>query len=211
MSFGYLELKEAQEIYRSTISVDGKMVLNSLRAAKLLGHAYLTSDQKVWADGTQSYLYKLAAEAIKLCLKEGTISKESLWTNGDGAFWKLLVENASVQVKRIVEQINSRCRLIETGEAAPVAGRYGEASAGPTAAWEQEGRPQYCTLKLRVRTVDPPVKTPSGIQPLSTLDLDFHRRYSEYIRSRQQPVSFVVKYSPLPDQSFAPSSHQGLE
>jgi len=212
VSFGYLELKEAQEIYRSTISVDGKMVLNSLGAAKLLGHAYLTSDQKVWADGAQSYLYQLAAEAIKCSLKEGTISKESLWANGDREFWKLLVDNASVQVKRIVEQINPRCHLIETGETVPVAERiYGEASAGPTAAWEQEDQPKYCTLKLRVRTVDPPVKTPSGIQPLSTLDPDFHRRRSDYIRSRQQPVSFVVKYSPLPDPSLAPSSHQGLE
>ncbi|PLW17547.1 hypothetical protein PCANC_08027 [Puccinia coronata f. sp. avenae] len=209
VSFGYLELKEAQEIYRSTVAMDGKMVLKSLEAAKLLGHAYLTSDQKVWADGAQSYLYKLAAEAIKLSLQEGTISKTSLWTHGDQAFWKELVDHASVRVRKIVERVNPRCTLIETHEQPSAAGESGETLPAPTAGIEEQGdQLERCTLKLRVRTIDPPVKTPSGVQPLSALDPDFHRRRSDYILSRQSPVSFMVKYSPLPYEPPTSSAQQ---
>ncbi|EFP76812.2 hypothetical protein PGT21_009028 [Puccinia graminis f. sp. tritici] len=198
VSFGYLALKDAQEIYRSTISIDGKMVLSSTEAAKQLAEAYLMSDQKVWADGAQSYLYKLAADAIRLSLKEGTITKEALWTCGDQAFWDLLVENASAQVKKIVEQVNCRCTLIETNEQVAPVGGSEEHSGQPTSASEEEAPPaERCTLKIRVRTIDPPVKTAEGIQPLSALDPSFGHRRLDYIRSRQTPVTFIVKYSPL--------------
>ncbi|OAV92645.1 hypothetical protein, variant [Puccinia triticina 1-1 BBBD Race 1] len=181
VSFGYLDLKDAQEIYRSTIAVEGRMVVRGVGAARLLAEAYLTSDQRVWADGAQSYLYQRAAEAIKLSLGEGTISKEALWTHGDRAFWQLLVDRASGPVRRIVEQVNPRCVLVETAGPAPE---------------EEEGEEARCTLAIRVRTIDPPVATPAGVRPLSTLDPDFGRRRADYIRSRQAPISFIVKYSP---------------
>ncbi|KAH9462661.1 hypothetical protein MJO28_002570 [Puccinia striiformis f. sp. tritici] len=191
VSFGHLTIPEAQEIYRSTISRDGKMVLKSIRSAKLLGESYMTSDQKVWADGAQSYLYKLAAEAIKLSLKEGTISKESLWINGDRAFWGLLVDNASPQVKQIIERINPTCVLTEINDKCVV-----EPSEQRMVDSRSSSLQERCTLKIRVRTIDPPVLTATGIYPLSTLDPDFSQRRSDYIRSRQSPISFIIHYFP---------------
>ncbi|POW18831.1 hypothetical protein PSHT_05374 [Puccinia striiformis] len=173
VSFGHLTIPEAQEIYRSTTSRDGKMVLKSIRSAKLLGESYMTSDQKVWADGAQSYLYKLAAEAIKLSLKEGTIN------------------NASPQVKQIIERINPRCVLTEINDKCVV-----EPSEQRMVDSRSSSLQERCTLKIRVRTIDPPVLTATGIYPLSTLDPDFSQRRSDYIRSRQSPISFIIHYFP---------------
>ncbi|KAI9628726.1 hypothetical protein KEM48_011408 [Puccinia striiformis f. sp. tritici PST-130] len=152
VSFGHLTIPEAQEIYRSTISRDGKMVLNRL-------------DQPT-------------AEAIKLSLKEGTISKESLWINGDRAFWGLLVDNASPQVKQIIERINPTCVLTEINDKCVV-----EPSEQRMVDSRSSSLQERCTLKIRVRTIDPPVLTATGIYPLSTLDPDFSQRRSDYIRS----------------------------
>lgn len=201
VSFGFLDLRDAREIFQSIISIDGRMVIDSVRTASLLANAYLTCDQRVWADGTHAYLYKLAAKAIELSIIQGYITKQSLWTHSDQDFWNLLTRHASPEVMKIVDQINPRCRLFEIIE---------PPSAEPTREITENCDPDLrhsgsCAIKLRVRTIDPPVNTPSGVQPLSVLDPAFGQRRLEYIRSRESPITFVIKYSPL-DHSVLPGA-----
>lgn len=181
-SFGFLSIEEAQSIFRSTVAIDGHMVLNSIPHATILANTYLQSDQYAWANPTQKYLYQLTSEAIRLMLDLGKINKECLWQLGDEEFWARLTSNATPSLQTLLEKINNRCELSELGE-----GFQPDSDSSET---------EICTFKLKVRTIDPLVQTSDGVRRLSEVDSVFAERRLEYIKSREMPQTFVVKYLP---------------
>ncbi|MBW0530619.1 hypothetical protein O181_070334 [Austropuccinia psidii MF-1] len=182
--FGFLNQEDAQEVLHSLVSIDGQMALDSQHAAILLGNAFLMSDQKVWAAPTHAYLYKLTAEALKLALAEGLIQKKDLWTWGDRELWHLMVNHGSPQIKKLTERTNPRCRLLEIN--------LGDSK--DSQASNHISSPEVCTLKLKIRTIDPPVSTPDGLKPLSSLDPEYAKRRGEYIHNRMLPIMYAVNY-----------------
>lgn len=154
------------------------MVLNSVSSALMLVNAYMACDQYSWANPTHEYLYQLAAEAIRLSLREGTIEKPLLWQLGDADFWSRLTHKADApDLQNLLKKIDKTCEVTELKPDHEAAGAM------------------TCCLKLRVRTIDPLVKTPDqGAQRLSLLDPAFCTRRQQYIKSRELPQTFVVKH-----------------
>lgn len=176
VAFGILTREEARSIAECTIDIGGQMVLTSIEHASLLANAYLSCDEYSWANPTHEYLYQLCAKAIKESLHHGQIDKACLWKSGDEEFWSSLASQATPDVREIMEQIDKRCRVME---------------------WDESmitNHSEICELQLRVRTIDPLVRTSEGNQRLSSLDPIFAERREKYIKSRETAQKYVVKY-----------------
>ncbi|KAH9809805.1 hypothetical protein DFH28DRAFT_1065808 [Melampsora americana] len=180
VAFGFLTLQEAHSIFESTLEIEGQLVLNSIQHASLLANAYLSCDEYSWANPTSEYLYQRCADAIRESLRLGQIDKQCLWELGDEEFWSTLSSQATPNVRKLMEKIDKGCQVTEWDE-----------SITHTEAKEEN---VICELKLRVRTIDPLVKTTEGLHRLSSLDFRFAERRQKYIKSREIGQKFIVKY-----------------
>ncbi|CAH7690663.1 hypothetical protein BY996DRAFT_4578999 [Phakopsora pachyrhizi] len=197
VSFGFLSLKESQEIFESILSIDGQLVLSSMRAASILANAYLDSDQNVWADPCQTYLYRLTAKVIKAALLEGTIDRSFLWKTGDQELWELLNQKCSRSTKKLIAQINGHCKVTEIDPSQMIDPEEKIFEIDSSDFLDGDGDQKLIRMKLKLRAIDPLVRTSESeevrLKRLSEINPDFSRRLKDYVRSREKARIYRVE------------------
>ena len=167
VSFGRLELSEAQEILASlkahpdATSPQRLLVLRDKELALKLSRAYMTVDRDVWSNPAHVDMARRAGELIGAMVRDGRLKEEDLWNEADQEFWERLRAESTAEDLQVIHRL------------------------------ESEGLPDEKGLPLpraaKVRTLDPDVcraedDTP---MPLSTISTEWFEERNAYISARQ--------------------------
>ncbi len=157
---GLATISEVQKALKHLTIVNGRIVTNSLEAAKWLGFTYIAADDASWANFREVGLYEITARAIRRGLQIGTINESDIWGTDIPLWRKLLASND--------QQIRSHLRLV---------------SAETKFLWDQD-RPTFC-VSTKLRTIDPDVVVNGDVVPLSLLDQEFADYRHSYLQNKQ--------------------------
>jgi hypothetical protein len=94
--------KIPKELLKHLIVHNKELVFDSAEAAKKFTTIYLDRDDASWSNPKEMALFQVGAEAIRLALKDGTITEADLFKDDDFVFNKL----KKSKTKEIVEKIN---------------------------------------------------------------------------------------------------------
>lgn len=153
-------ISEIRAILKSLVKVDGRIVVNSLDAARWLAYTFIEVDRASWSSFREVGLYQLTAEAIKAANQYGFIREADLW-GSDESLWRRLESADHPEVRRWIKLITPGTRFT----------------------WSEEN-PVF-RVSTKVRSIDPPVVNGTSITPLSELDPAFARYRTEYLASKQ--------------------------
>lgn len=158
-ALGTLTESDIRQVLQHLLVREGRLAVNDLEVARLLGYRYLAMDETFWSNPQELLLYELTAQAIKTALARGVLTEADLWTV-DALLWENLRSTDDAEVKQQVALVSSRPRFI-ADEAAP-------------------------TIRIppKVRTIDPDIAIGNGLQRLSELDSEFRRYREDYIRRK---------------------------
>lgn len=157
---GLSTLDEIQRALAHLIVHDTRIVVDDLDAARWLGETYIAADQASWANFREVGLYELTARAIKRAMSLGAIVEDDFWGTDD-QLWAKLHAIANVEVQRQLKSISPHTRF----------------------EWDVDAPTFRVSTKLR--TIDPDVLIDGRLVQLSSLDPDFERRRTEYLRRNQ--------------------------
>jgi hypothetical protein len=156
--------EDVREILDHLVICDGRMAMDDVGVARLLGERFMAADDGSWSNPHELVLYELAARAIRAALDRRILTDEDLWGT-DRAMWDHLRRADDGEVSRWV-------RLTELQPA------FVTDLQSPT-----------IRIRPKVRAIDPDVVTPSGLKPLSAIEPAFGRIRDEYVRHKSEGLS----------------------
>lgn len=167
-----LGLAKAQEVHEALLHLTvlkGRIVADSIEAARWLAYTYLAADDASWANLREVGLYELTARAIQRGLEIGTVEDADIWGTDIPLWQKLLQSND--------QQLRSNVRLI---------------SKNTTFLWDED-RPTF-RVSTKLRTIDPDVAIDDDLIPLSRLDQGFLEYRENYLRSKngKWPIRVIM-------------------
>lgn len=151
---------EIDSVLKSLQTVDGRIVVNSVKDARWLAYTYIEADRASWSNFREVGLYQITAEAIKCGDKHGFIDEADLW-GSDKNLWDTLRSIDHPEIQRWVKLISPGTRFTMN-----------------------EKQPAF-KVSTKVRTIDPPVMAEGAVQPYSTLDPSFSQFRNDYISGKQ--------------------------
>jgi HD superfamily phosphohydrolase len=163
-SMGLLAAADVRLVLDHLIVMGGRMAVNDLATARLLGERFMAADDQSWSNPHELVIYELAARAIRGALKCGVLSEDDLWAT-DVALWDRLRQADDREVSHWVRLTERRPEFVTDHDA-----------------------PTIC-IRPKVRAIDPDVATPAGLRPLSQIDEDFRQRREEYVRRKSEGIS----------------------
>lgn len=154
-----LSANDVQGILQHLVVRAGRLAVDDLATARLLGYRYLATDDTSWSNPQELLLYELTARAIRTALAHGVIGEADLWTV-DRQLWDKLSGSTDAEVQRQVTLLSGRPKFV-VDETAP-------------------------TIRIppKVRTIDPDIAVGDGLQRLSELDPEFRNYRHDYLRRK---------------------------
>jgi HD superfamily phosphohydrolase len=168
LAFDKLSLKDIQRVFDtlkafpSADSPNRLLVLEDPQLALALARAYLAMDRDLWSNRAQVDLYRRTGRIISDLVKSGRVEEGALWALSDEDFWALLRREATPEILREMDKM------------------------------ETEGLPKEYRLRLpkgtKVRTLDPDVcgEAQDRPLPLSVVLPEWGVERQEYILSRER-------------------------
>jgi hypothetical protein len=142
------------------IAQDGRIVVDSLPAARWLGDTFIAADDASWSNFREVGLYELTAQVIRMGLELGVLSEAELWST-DAHAWERLKASPNPELQAQIRLVSPNTRFV----------------------WDED-QPTF-RLSTKVRTIDPPVLLNGHVAPLSELDTDFADRRLAYLARKQ--------------------------
>ncbi len=153
---GLLTQAEIRHILAHLTTAQGRMVVDDLATAQIMGHRYLDADDASWANFREVGLYELTARAIKRALAAGIFRPADLWGR-DADLWQRLQAAPDPELQHWLRLVHLQTRFV----------------------WDEHHPTFRITTKLR--TLDPGVLQGETLYPLSTLDAAFAGRRTAYL------------------------------
>ncbi|HEX4592038.1 MAG TPA: HD domain-containing protein [Gemmataceae bacterium] len=161
---GVIAASEVEPILAHLVVRDGRMAIDDLNTARLLGERFMAADNGSWSNPVELVLYELAARAIRAALERRLLTDADLWGT-DAALWDHLRASTEPEVARWVRLTERRPEFVDD-------------LVAPT-----------IRIRPKVRAIDPDVVSPFGLRPLSEVDPEFARKREDYVRRKTTGLS----------------------
>ncbi|MFP4343637.1 MAG: HD domain-containing protein [Anaerolineales bacterium] len=139
---------------------EGRIVVDDLEAARLLGERFIDLDDAIWCNVQEVGWYALMARALQAAMAAGLLDEEDFWGTDEAIMARLrATENEEVQRwLHLLRRDVDFARVAEGGD---------------------------LQVLPKVRAVDPPVLEGEGVVPLSRLDPAFAARRRSYVTRKE--------------------------
>ena len=155
---------EVKSVLDHLVVRDGRMAMDDVATARLLGERFMAADDASWSNPHELVLYELAARAIRTALEQRVLTEEDLWST-DAELWDRLRNSKDAEVSRWVRLTEGKPNFVNDLETPTI------------------------RIRPKVRSIDPDVTTPDGMQPLSEIDADYRRLREDYVRRKAEGIS----------------------
>jgi hypothetical protein len=139
---------------------EGRIVVNDLEAARLLGERFIDLDDAIWCNVQEVGWYAIMARALRAAMAEGLLEEEDFWGT-DEALMARLRATENEEVQRWLHLLRRDVDFVRVDEG-------GDLRVLP-----------------KVRAVDPPVLVGERVVPLSRLDPAFAARRQAYVTGKE--------------------------
>ena len=160
VSWGALDLFQSKRIFSSLTAFGDSIVFNSQDIALESARKFMRMDLDFWALARHGGAYEVLAEAIRLGLDSGAITKDDLFTEDAYVLEKL--RNSGNK------EILSDLSLLKETFAVEVFNKPGEG---------------ILSVQKKLRYIDPLVLSEDSPKKLSELNRDFRKQLSEYVKN----------------------------
>lgn len=121
VAFDKLPLKDVQRIYEtlkafpSPSAPNRLLVLDDAQLALSYARAYMATDRAVWSNRSQADLYIRTGNIIRELVESGRVEEDVLWKLSDDEFWALLRRQATPEISREMDRLESESLPSEDG------------------------------------------------------------------------------------------------
>jgi HD superfamily phosphohydrolase len=153
---GLGSMQDIQAALTHLVVHNGRIAVNDQQAARWMGYTFIEADQASWANFREVGIYELTARAIRTALRLGVLEDSDIWT-GDARVWQKMKAARHPLLQKEMALIST-----ETGFV-----------------WDE--RAPTFRIRTKLRTIDPEIVLPVGLQPLSGVDAAFAQYRSQYL------------------------------
>ena len=154
-------------ILGSLEAADGLTVCRDVNAAEKMADCYMAADHASWSNFREVGLYEVTARVIRRGLRTKVISKAELWSS-DKTVWEKLKNSDDRKMRHMIRFVSPKTRFV----------------------WDAEN-PTF-RIVSKIRTIDPHIKTASGIAKLSDLNASFRRKRIDYLKRKERELPIRV-------------------
>jgi HD superfamily phosphohydrolase len=153
---GLGSMQDIQAALTHLVVHNGRIAVNDQQAARWMGYTFIEADQASWANFREVGIYELTARAIRTALRLGVLEDSDIWTD-DARVWQKMKAAGHPLLQKEMALIST-----ETGFV-----------------WDE--RAPTFRIRTKLRTIDPEIVLPVGLQPLSGVDAAFAQYRSQYL------------------------------
>lgn len=171
---GIIDQAAINYILQHLTTVDGRMVLGDVDAARQLAYGFLAADDASWSNFREVGLYELTAQALRLALAKALITEADLWGT-DEALWRALYRSPNPELHYYLRYVDKGTEFVSDATA-------------PT-----------FTVTTKIRTLDPDVSYHGHVVRFSTIDPTFAAYRQAYLAQKQGawPIRVVGFHAPV--------------
>lgn len=171
---GIIDQAAINYILQHLTTVDGRMVLGDVDAARQLAYGFLAADDASWSNFREVGLYELTAQALRLALAKALITEADLWGT-DEALWRALYRSSNPELHYYLRYVDKGTEFVRD-------------TTAPT-----------FTVTTKIRTLDPDVSYHGHVMRFSTIDPTFATHRQAYLAQKQGvwPIRVVGFQAPV--------------
>lgn len=153
---GLGSMQDVQTALNHLVVHNERIAVKDQQTASWMGYTFIEADQASWANFREVGIYELTARAIRTALHLGVLEDRDIWTD-DARVWQKMKAAEHPVLQKEMTLISTETRF----------------------AWDE--RAPTFRISTKLRTIDPEIVLPGGLQPLSSIDPEFAQFRTQYL------------------------------